>query len=214
MSAIRVLIVEDHEMSRKSLAYGFNKTDWIDQVYESDDGLDAVQQAIKIKPDVILMDIGLPVKTGIEATKEIKSFCPKTKIIMLTSHNDEERALSAFKSGADGYCMKSIPFIKLLQVIEMVLGGAVWIDSEISCYILGALRASQVTSPNKNIPELTEREKEILILMSEGYTNKYISDKLCISIYTVKNHVSNIINKMAVDDRTQAALMAVKNRLV
>lgn len=217
---IKVLLAEDHTFTRQSLAFGLKKSDKITVVAEAENGQHAVKLAEAFKPDIILMDIVMPVVSGIDATKEIKSAFPNIKVLMLTSHKDKDKVLAAFKSGADGYCMKNTKLDQLINIIENVNNGSVWIDNTVACYVLEFLQFSN--NYNNDFPlksseipfNLTNRETEILKLIAEGLSNKDISDKLSVSLYTVKNHVSRIIQKLAVDDRTQAAVVAIKENLV
>lgn len=218
----RIIIAEDHDFTRQGIVFGLKKHSDIELISEATNGQQAVDLCIKHSPDLILMDIGMPVLSGIEATREIKRFNKNIKVLMFTSHKDKEKVLYAFNSGADAYCTKSIKVDSLVNVIKCVIEGTVWIDPEIAGYVLGLLQkdnlveVSRSNEANKNTVDynLTIREKEILKLMSDGLSNKDISEKLVLSLYTVKNHVSNIIKKMAVDDRTQAAVIALKDNLL
>ena len=136
---------------------------------------------------------------------------------MLTSINEKQSVLSAFHSGANAYCMKDIKSEELINIIKAVMTGAVWIDPNIARYVLDILQTTGIPAENKtpnNIFNLTAREREILKLIAEGRSNKDIAEKLVLSLHTVKNHVKNIIQKLAVDDRTQAAILALKENLI
>lgn len=221
----KILLVEDHALTRKGLKYGINKTDKFQVVGEALDGLEAVELCSQLAPDIVIMDIGLPVKDGIKATKEIKEMSPQSKVIILTTYADKDKVFSAFEAGANAYCMKDVKMPILLQIIETVLEGGIWLDSQIAGYIMALLpqiSPGKVSPPESStsmigqneVYDLTLREKEILTLISEGMTNKDIAQKLSLSIYTVKNHVSSVIGKLAVDDRTQAAIVAIKKGLL
>lgn len=213
---LKILIAEDHENTRKSIVYGLKTFGEFDFVAEAENGLQVVEVAKKLRPDVVLMDIAMPVKNGIEATREIRKLFPDTKIIMLTSIGDKKHVIEAFSSGANAYCMKSIKISELLNVIKTVLDGAVWVDSEIAGYVLEFIKVNQASTEDEfeNNFSLTEREKEILALIASGLSNKDIADKLVLSLHTVKNHVRNIIQKLAVKDRTQAAILALKENII
>lgn len=214
---IRVLIAEDHEHTRQGLVYGLEKYDGIEIVAEVTNGHDAVKYAQKCIPDVVLMDIMMPVMNGIKATKEVKTINKNIKIIMLTSYNEKQQVLSAFNSGANAYCMKDITLDDLVNVIHTVIDGSLWMDSGIASYILEIIHAkaeSEKESERKKSINLTAREKEILKLVASGMNNKDISTELCLSLHTVKNHVRNIIHKLSVTDRTQAAIIALKENLI
>ncbi len=217
----KIILVEDHELTRKGILYGLKPYDDIEITGEFEDGkqaLDFIKASnAKSTPDAILMDIAMPVLNGIEASKRIKALYPDIKIIMLTSINERETVLQAFNSGANAYAMKNISTDKLVDVIKMVMNGEVWIAPSIANYILEALSGMtpvEDASKNTNDFNLTNREKEILALISKGMNNKDIANKLVISLYTVKNHVKNIIQKLAVEDRTQAAIVALKENIV
>lgn len=218
---IDVLLVEDHELTRQGLAYGLSKFPGLRVVAEAENGQDAMDLIEKHHPQIVLMDIVMPVLNGIKATKAIKEKFPDVKILMLTSHADQEKVFEAFAAGADGYCMKEVKTERLAQVVEMVLEGVVWLDPGIASFILKVMplisdavaKASEKEKTLKAV-DLTSREKEILALIAECLNNKDIADSLGIPLFTVKNHVSNIIQKLSVDDRTQAAILALKKGLI
>jgi len=216
--SIKILLAEDHELTRHGIAFGLKKYGNIEIVAEATNGQEAVEMVNKYKPDLVLMDIIMPVLNGINATKEIKAIKPDIKVIMLTSNNEKEKVLSAFNSGANAYCMKTIKLDDLVNIIKTVMDGAVWMDPSIAGYILEILQSRSIMyeAQKENYIEfnLTNREKEILTLISDGLNNKDISEKLFLSLYTVKNHVSNIFQKLAVDDRTQAAIVAIKEKII
>jgi len=216
--SIKILLAEDHELTRHGIAYGLKKYENIEIVAEATNGQEAVELTRKYKPDLILMDIIMPILNGINAAKEIKINNPDIKIIMLTSNNEKEKVLSAFNSGANAYCMKTIKLEDLISIIKTVMDGAIWMDPSIAGFILEILQSRSVmfeTQKENYINfNLTNREKEILKLISDGLNNRDISEKLFLSLYTVKNHVSNIFQKLAVDDRTQAAIVAIKEKII
>ena len=162
------------------------------------------------------MDLGLPGMDGIEATKQVKEQNQETKVVILTSHNDSQEVLNSLKAGANAYCSKEINPMRLTQVVQSVLDGASWFDPSIAHIVLEAAAKSQKTDEAK--PEkdysLTAREAQILKLITEGYSNNEIANQLFVSINTTKAHVASILQKLEVDDRLQAALKALKERLV
>lgn len=213
---IKILLAEDHEHTRKTLLYGLKMYGNIDFVEEVGNGFEAVNYVKSNKPDLILMDIAMPVLNGIDATRSIKKLNPKIKIIILTSIDEKTKVLSAFSSGANAYCLKTIKINDLLNVIKTVMDGNIWIDAGIAAYIIDILQSnfSFTGTQSYNDFNLTTREKEILKLISEGLCNKAIAEKLFLSIHTVKNHVKNIIQKLYVEDRTQAAILAINEKII
>lgn len=213
---LKILVVEDHENTRKSIVYGLKTFGDFSFISEAENGLQAIEMTKKNQPDLVLMDIIMPIKNGIEATKEIKKLYPDIKIIMLTSVHDRENVIEAFSSEINAYCMKSIKISELLNVIKMVLGGTVWIAPEIASYVLDFIKIKRNSDKTETQDDfgLTEREKEILSLLAAGLSNKDIAEKLFLSLHTVKNHVKSIIQKLSVKDRTQAAILALKEKLI
>ncbi|MCR4881516.1 MAG: response regulator transcription factor [bacterium] len=217
--AIRVLLVEDHEMTRMGLEVGIEKTDGLVLVGQAADGLSGVELAQKLQPDVILMDIGLPEIDGIEATRRIKELELSSKILMFTSREDEEDVFAALSAGADGYVTKGTNITQLASAIEAVNSGASWLDASIARLVLSRATGQ---SPNKaknpadfvKSVGLTKRELEVLALISDGMSNSEIADKLVVSLATTKAHVHNILQKLCVKNKTQATIVAVNEGLV
>ncbi len=216
---MKILLVEDYQHTRKTTTYGLKSNIKDVEIFESDNGLAAVN-FIKNgnKPDVILMDISMPVMNGIDAAKQIKIMAPDIKVIMLTSFSEEKQVMESFSAGANAYCLKNIKPQELVNVINSVLAGAMWIDPAIAQYILQLFQSDTVKNvlkeQNHNDFDLTAREKDILKLVASGKSNKEIADELVLSIHTVKNHLKNILQKLCVEDRTQAAILAIKENLV
>ncbi len=220
MKSISVLMVEDHKLLRVGLKSLFNETEEIKVIAEAETAKEAVDKAKVMKPDVILMDIGLPDMSGIEATKRILNNNVDQKVMMLTSHVNEKEVMDSLSAGAYAYVLKDINTELLTMVIKSVSDGAIWLDPQIvplirdksSCFIpqkqnsRAAFRAQHAN--------LTEREYEVLKLVVDGQSNSEIANTLTISEHTAKAHVCNIIQKLVVDDRTQAAVKAIKEGLV
>ena len=219
---IKILIVEDHALTRFGLKTALQTVPFIEEIYEAEDGENAIEIAKTNKIDMILMDLGLSGIDGIETTFSIKEILPDTKIIILTSHNNKTEILQAISAGAKAYCMKDIKPDNLISVIETVKDGAVWFDPSISNFILEQITSnydiSSSLSDSNNQDEdkiqLTDREAQVLKLIVDGYSNADIAKKLYVSIHTAKAHVCNILQKLSVDDRTQAAIKALKDNLV
>ena len=211
-----ILIVEDHELTRFGLKTAFEACDFIENIFEAE----SAEKGLSIIKDnevgLIIMDLGLPGMNGIEATRKVKELNKDIKIVVLTSHNDDQEVLDSLKAGANAYCSKEINPKRLTQVVQSVLDGAAWFDPSISHIVLEAATKSQSISTSK--PErdygLTSRETQILKLITEGYSNIEIAKELFVSINTTKAHVASILQKLEVDDRLQAALKALKERLV
>lgn len=221
---LRLVMVEDHELSRFGLVTAMSGHDSLQVVGEADNGKDGIDIILKSKPDIVLMDIGLPDTDGITATKTIKEALPDTKVIMLTSMNHQEEVLAALTAGADAYCLKDIKLDRLYQVIEMVCDGAIWLDPSIARLAMHTLLdrpedtkkevLPSVSSPKRYNAELTEREYEVLQLIVDGKSNKEIAVALNVTAHTAKAHVANILQKFAVTDRTQVAVKALQEGLL
>ena len=211
-----LLIVEDHELTRFGLKTTFEDVDYVDVIYEASSGEDALEVFKNNKIDLVIMDLGLPKMNGIETTQTIHSINPDAKIIILTSHNDEKEVLNSLKAGANAYCSKEINLQRLVQVVQSVSEGAAWFDPSIAHIVLQATSSTKVDDKDTNYKDydLTTREAQILKLMTEGYSNMEIAQHLVISVNTTKAHVANILQKLEVDDRLQAALKALKYKIV
>ena len=211
-----ILIVEDHELTRFGLKTTFEGVDYVENIYEAESAEKAIEVFKEHPIDVIIMDLGLPNMNGIEATKQIRSANKDVKIIILTSHNDEKEVMNSLKAGAHAYCSKEINPQRLVSVVQSVADGAAWFDPSIAHIVLKASTTSHNfdTDASGKDYDLTSREKQILKLMTEGYSNMEIAQLLVISINTTKAHVASILQKLEVDDRLQAALKALKNNIV
>lgn len=220
-ASISVYLVEDHQMTLVGLKMLLEKETGIEVIGEATDGLTATKEIRHLKPDVVLMDIGLPEMDGIEATQVLKEQPPVPKVIMLTSKDNEQDVFAALAAGADAYCMKGIPIESLATAIRAVFEGTAWLDPAIARIVLGRFKgilpnASMVMSnPNKALDSpLTEREMEVLSLIVEGLSNPQIAERLFITKATAKAHVHSILQKLCVDDRTQAAVLAMRQGYV
>lgn len=211
-----ILIVEDHELTRFGLKTTFEGVDYIQTIYEANSAESAIEVFNNNKIDIVVMDLGLPNMNGIDATKQIRTSNKDVKIIILTSHNDEKEVLNSLKAGANAYCSKEINPQRLIEVVQSVADGAAWFDPSIAHIVLraGANSAAEEAAEKSKDYDLTAREAQILKLMTEGYSNMEIAQMLVISINTTKAHVANILQKLEVDDRLQAALKALKNKIV
>lgn len=218
--SVKVLMVEDHKLMRVGLKSLFEEFPEINIIAEAQSGKEAIEKIRLHKPDVVLMDIGLPDMTGIEATKKIFEQFEGIKVIMLTSHISEQEVLDSLAAGANAYAMKDINTEILMMVIKTVKDGALWLDPQVVPIIReknsGIIPQRQLSRANFKAQHsnLTEREYEVLKLVVDGKSNNEIAKELTISEHTAKAHVCNIIQKMLVDDRTQAAVKALKEGLV
>lgn len=215
MGKNNILIVEDHELTRFGLKTTFEGVDFIKTVFEAEYAQKAIDIFNTNKIELVIMDLGLPNMNGIEATKKIRSKNKEVKIVILTSHNAEKEVLESLKAGANAYCSKEINPARLVEVVHSVLDGASWFDPSIADIVLKAATNTTVEESTTNTDyNLTSRESQILKLITEGYSNNEIAKELFVSINTTKAHVASILQKLEVDDRLQAALKALKNKIV
>ena len=220
METVRVLLVEDHKLMRVGLKSLFEDQKEIEITSEAEGGKEAVEKYKTSRPDVVLMDIGLPDISGIEATKRIIEINQNAPVIMLTSHLSEQEILDSLHAGARAYVMKDINIEILKMIIKTVKDGAMWLDPQVvpilrdkNCGIIPPRQMSRAMFKEQHA-NLTQREYEVLKLVVDGKSNNEIAQELMISEHTAKAHVCNIIQKLVVDDRTQAAVKALKEGLV
>ena len=220
---VRVLIVEDHDMARMGLSVILGNNPNIEIAGMCADGLEGVDKAFEILPDVVVMDIGLPTIDGIEATKRIKNANPNIKVLMYTSRESEDDIFDSFQAGADGYITKGATSEQTVSAVLAVSGGAGWLDPAIAKVVLTNIRRGSSVNEKrgeinyklgKNLYGLTEREMEVLALIVDGLTNPQIAEKLVITISTTKTHVHSILQKLYVNTRSKAISMAMKEGLV
>ena len=217
---IQVVIVEDFKLTRVGLRCALNENKDINVVAESENALDGLKMIEKFKPDIVLMDLGLPGMNGIEAIMKLRETNKDIKIIALTSHDREEEVIAVLSAGANAYCLKDIDPTKLADVIRDVSEGVCWLDAEIAEKVLRAFpKQDKIMLLNNNshsssqVP-LTEREYEVLKHLVSGKSNTEIAKELIVSVHTAKAHVCSILQKMCVNDRVQAAVKAVKEGMV
>ena len=210
---MRILIVEDDPLMQLGLEQALSNYPELEIVGQAEDGYTAVQLAIALKPDLIVMDIGLPRLDGISATKKIKEVLPEVRVVMLTSHTLQTEVVAALSCGADAYCIKGASLERLLSAIEAAKDGATYLDPQIARIVLDNLKTPSPQA-NQNIDLLSQREVEVLKLIVQGKSNTEIAEELFLSTNTIKTHVRGIMNKLAVDDRVQAAVVALRSGLV
>jgi DNA-binding NarL/FixJ family response regulator len=230
MSIIKTVLIEDHELTRIGLRTGLKRRSEIEYLGDTENAKEGLKLIEKTNPHVAIVDIGLPEIDGIELTKKLQAIQQEnkkitTKILILTLQDNQDSVLAAFAAGADSYCMKNISFDLLIEAIKTTKEGNSWIDPAIAKIVLS--QAKKINLNNQKIPPqleenketiltypLTERELEVLQLIVNGYSNASIAEELFITVGTVKTHVRNILNKLSVDDRTQAAVRALREGLV
>ncbi len=218
--AVKVFLVEDHELLRDGLRAALHRDGLFEVVGEAADGLTAVHKIVATDPDVVVMDIGLPGIDGIEATRQVREQRPGVKIIMLTSHDNDQEIFAALGAGANGYCLKDLGPDRLKRAILSVSEGAAWLDPRIAGKVLSIFGKEGVAPPSAEskkddmISPLSSRETEVLKLMVDGMSNKEIADKLVIGVSTVRTHVEHILEKLAVSGRTEAAVKAMRRGLI
>lgn len=211
---IRVVIADDHQLIREGIRQILELEDNIVVVGQACNGEEAFSMAEELEPDIILLDINMPKLNGIETLKRIKDMGIKTKIIILTIHEDREYILKTLKLGADGYMLKDLSADSLIKGIQNVAKGQKYIQSSVANLVKEFSNYEEYSDANINkIKSLTKREYEVLILIAEGLNNKDIAENLYISEKTVKNHISNIFKKLDINDRVQAAIFAYKNNI-
>lgn len=220
ITPIRILLVEDHKLMRVGLKSLFEEHKELEVISEAQSGKEAIENYKISHPDVVLMDIGLPDMSGIEAAKKIIETHSNAKIIMLTSHLSEQEVMDSLHAGACAYVMKDINIEILKMIIRTVKEGAMWLDPqavpilrEKNCGVIPPRQISRAMFKEQHA-NLTQREYEVLKLVVDGKSNNEIAQELTISEHTAKAHVCNIIQKLVVDDRTQAAVKALKEGLV
>lgn len=209
---IRVLIADDHHVVRGGLRALLETEDDISVVGEASDGVEAVLKTRSLNPDVILLDLVMPRKSGIEAIQDIKHENPEARILVLTSFSDDDKVFAAIKAGALGYLLKDSSTQELIQAIRDVYNGESSLHPAIARKLIRELNRPASNLPQTDEP-LTEREVEVLVYVARGYSNQEIADALIISERTVRTHVSNILSKLHLANRTQAALYALKEGL-
>jgi NarL family two-component system response regulator LiaR len=210
---ITVMIVDDHEMVRQGAKGYLEAQPDLVVVAEAENGEVAVQLAREHVPDVVLMDLVMPGMDGVEATRKVKDVSPRTQIIVLTSYHQDEHIFPALQAGAISYLLKDVKAGELVEAIHRAAKGEATLHPRVAARVIKQF-SSREPGPSRLFTELTDREMEVLTLIARGYPNQKIADELVISIGTVKGHVSNILNKLHLADRTQAAVYAWQEGIV
>ncbi|MBD0384190.1 response regulator [Paenibacillus sedimenti] len=226
---VRIVIADDHQLFREGVKRIINMEDDMEVIGECGDGIQVIELCNQITPDIVLMDINMPLENGVIATERLKLIFPDIKVIILSIHDDESYVFETLRKGASGYLLKDMEAESLINAIRSVVAGHAYIHPKVTGKLINQLRRMTylddvgVVGPGQGVKDaglkyihnanspLTKREAEVLRLMAEGKSNKLIGEFLYISEKTVKNHVSSILQKMEVDDRTQAVIIAIKN---
>lgn len=209
---IKVLLVDDHEMVRIGLAAVLGTEEGIEVVGEAGNGQDGIRLAQEYHPDVVLMDLVMEGMDGIETTRRLLQICPECKVIVLTSYLDDEKMYPVIEAGAFSYLLKTSRASEIAQAIRSAAKGQPMIEAQVASKMMNRFRKPKPeAAPHE---DLTDREMEVLRLIASGKSNQEVADELFIGLKTVKFHVTNILAKLGVDDRTQAAIYAFKNGLV
>lgn len=216
MNKFNVLITEDHALIRFGLKTAMSSMEMVAEIFEAPDSQTAIDIVKNNQVDAIIMDLGLPGMNGIDATEAIKQINPNIKILILTSHKTKEEVINSVKAGASAYCSKEINPCDIALILRSVLQGAIWFDPSVANFILEIIKKDTEKVNIREISDynLTKREMQVLSYVKEGYSNTEIAKKLHLSINTVKAHVSSIMQKLEVDDRTQAAIKAISNNII
>lgn len=215
MPDIRILLAEDQALLRQALGVILDLEPGLAVVGEAGDGVEAVRQAIELRPDIVLMDIQMPQRNGVEATALITATCPETRVIALTTFDYEDYVFEAIKAGASGYLLKDMPASELIDTLRRVHAGESFIQPRVASRILIAYGRRMEASPRNHAPTpelrdeaLSEREREVLSLLAEGASNREIGARLFLAESTVKTYVANILSKLHAANRTHAATLA------
>ncbi|MCZ8519632.1 MULTISPECIES: response regulator [Paenibacillus] len=220
---MRILIVDDQRLMREGLAVLIGLEPGMEVIGTAVDGRDAYAKALEWRPDVVLMDIRMPGMDGVEGSELILRHLPQTKVLVLTTFDDAELIVRALETGVHGYLLKDMPSEAIVSAVQTVYNGGTVLQPEITALLLNELAKMSERSPHQAGPTpvhktmehtlLTEREQEVLAWLGQGFNNKEIADRLFITEGTVKNHVSNVIAKLGLRDRTQAAIYAVRHSI-
>lgn len=211
---IHVFIVDDHQVVRQGLRTFLELQDNVVVMGEAGDGLTAVEMVGKLKPDVVLMDLVMPVMDGIAATRRIKALAPSTVVIALTSFTEDDKVFPAIQAGASSYLLKDVSPDGLIEAIQAAVRGEARLHPDITRKLMKQVASHADHIHESHVEELTDRELQVVRLVAQGFSNHDIAKELVISEKTVKTHISNILSKVHLQDRTQLAIYAIKGGLV
>jgi len=212
---IRILLAEDHAVVRQGTRELLDQQEDLEVVAEACDGQEAVQMALKERPDVVIMDFAMPKLNGIEATRHIKAVAPDIAVLVLTAHDSEQYVFAFLEAGAAGYLLKDVSVDKLVDAIRAVYAGESVLHPAITRKVINRFAARDAgTSAKDGLEHITERELEVLGLAARGMSNRVIARELCISVRTVQTHLSNVFNKLGVGSRTEAVMVGLRKGLI
>jgi two-component system response regulator NreC len=214
MQKIRVLLVDDHAILRDGIKSLLGKRDNIEVIAEATNGREAIPKVAELRPDVVVLDISMPLMDGLEATRQIKRESPDTKILVLTMHDDEEYFLQLLRSGASGYVTKKAASRELISAIEATYKGEAFICPSMTKHLLSDYLRLDKSIDHMEQEKLTPREREVVKLIAEGHTNQQIADLLHRSIKTIESHRSNILRKLDIHDSIELVKYAVRKKLI
>ncbi len=212
--AIRILVADDHAIFRDGLRKLLEVTDEVEIVGEASNGVECTKMLQKLKPDILLLDLRMPEKDGLGVLEEVNFDTLPTRVIVLTAAEDDRDVVRAMRLGARGVVLKQSASDLLLKSIRKVNDGEIWLDNRMTAEVIDAFKKSSESGQRREKPLLSDREKEIVQLVAQGFRNREIGEKLFISEQTVKNHLHNIFDKLGVSDRLELALYAIHHRLI
>jgi DNA-binding NarL/FixJ family response regulator len=212
--AIRILVADDHAIFRDGLRKLLADADEIQIVGEASNGVECVKMLAKLKPDILLLDLRMPEKDGLGVLEEVNFDSTPTRVIVLTAAEDDRDVVRAMRLGARGVVLKQSASDLLVKAIRKVFDGEIWLDNHMTAEVIDAFKKSAEAGQRREKPLLSDREKEIVQLVAQGFRNREIGEKLFISEQTVKNHLHNIFDKLGVSDRLELALYAIHHRLI
>lgn len=211
----QIVLVEDHEIVRQGFKALLGSVEGLEIVGEADNGIQAIKCIIELKPDLVFLDLSLPKRNGVCVIEEVKKFYPLTKFIVLTAHNTDEHVHACFDAGASGFVSKAACFNEIEMAIKSVINGKTFISPEVSSKVIdGYLDGKKKECNSTRLSTLTQREKEVLVLIAEGYKNRDIADTLFISLKTVERHRANLMKKLDLHNSAAITSYAIQNKLV
>lgn len=204
---IRIVIADDHPLFREGVSHSLAAEPDLAVVGQAGSGEETLRLTTELAPDVVLLDIGMPGWGGLVTVEKLSQACPATNVVMLTAFDDEDRLLAAFKGGARGYVVKGVGVHDLANIVRLVAAGDVYVSRSLAASLLSELTGNRPQDP---LSELSEREHQVLSLVAEGLTNREIGERVHLAEKTVKNHMTNILGKLRVRSRVEAALLATR----